>query len=480
MIAGLTPHPSYYDSGIPWLGAVPGHWEVLPIGAIGRLFKGNGGSKEDEAPFGVPCVRYGDLYTSHQSFISRARSFVTPERSAAYTHIRFGDVLFAASGETIEEIGKSAVNLIASDAVCGGDVLVLRPDRKFVPRFLGYAADATPTVHQKASTGRGFTVVHIYASQLKRVVIAVPPLREQAAIVHFLDHADRRIRRYIRAKQKLIKLLEEQKQAIIHRAVTRGLDPRVRLKPSGVAWLEDVPEHWEVRRAKDLFRDVDCRSATGQEVLLSLRMRQGLVPHGEVSTVLVAADQLVGFKKVEPGQIVMNRMRAATGIFGVVNRAGLVSPDYAVLEPIAHLDPVYFLRLFKTPALGAIFRMESKGLGTGSSGFMRLYGDRFGSIKLPVPPPNEQARIVRDIAARTWEADGAQERASRAISLLGEYRTRLIADVVTGKLDVREALVSVPDDVDGPEPFAVGDDLLVDEAPDDEGDLVGVADEDAL
>ena len=77
---------------------------------------------------------------------------------------------------------------------------------------------------------------------------AVPPLPEQAAIVRFLDHADRRIRRYIRAKQKLIKLLEEQKQAIIHRAVTRGLDPNVRLKPSGVEWLGDVPEHWEVRR----------------------------------------------------------------------------------------------------------------------------------------------------------------------------------------------------------------------------------------
>ena len=119
---------------------------------------------------------------------------------------------------------------------------------------------------QLASDGVGSTVGPTRKTS-SRSASAFPPLVEQAAIVRFLDHADRRIRRYIRAKQKLIKLLEEQKQAIIHRAVTRGLDPNVRLKPSGVEWLGDVPEHWEVRRAMcHCSAIVDCKNRTSVDV----------------------------------------------------------------------------------------------------------------------------------------------------------------------------------------------------------------------
>lgn len=282
---------------------------------------------------------------------------------------------------------------------------------------------------------------------MREIFFLSPPLPERAAIVRFLDHMDRKIRRYIRAKQKLIKLLEVQKQVIIHRAVTRGLDSNVRLKPSGVEWLGDVPEHWEVRRAKNLSREVDHRSGTGTQVLLSLRMNQGLVPHHEVSTVPINSEALVGFKLVNPGQIVMNRMRAAIGMFGIADRSGLVSPDYAILEPIVGMDPMYFVSLFKTPAAGRVFRTESKGLGTGSAGFMRLYTDRFGVIKLPVPPVEEQRRIVQGIADSTADIKCTDERATREISLIREFRTRLVADVVTGKLDVREAVAHLPDEV---------------------------------
>jgi type I restriction enzyme, S subunit len=250
VIQDLKPYPAMKDSGVPWLGTVPTHWDVEPVSRIGQLFKGRGGNKGDEATSGVPCVRYGDLYTRHEFFVNSTKACVSPERALSYTRIRYGDVLFAASGETFEDIGRSAVNLLAVEAVCGGDVILLRPTRALNPRFLGYAADAPSSRNQKATMGRGFTVVHIYTSELKRLALAIPPLAEQAAIVRFLDHADRRIRRYIRAKQKLITLLEEQKQAIVHRVVTRGLDPNVRLKPSGVEWLGDVPEHWDVRPAK--------------------------------------------------------------------------------------------------------------------------------------------------------------------------------------------------------------------------------------
>jgi type I restriction enzyme, S subunit len=175
---------------------------------------------------------------------------------------------------------------------------------------------------------------------------------------------------------------------------------------------------------------------------------------------------LVGFKKVEAGQVVMNRMRAAIGMFGLADQPGLVSPDYAVLQPIEGILPMYYLRLFKTQAARTAFRVESKGLGTGSSGFMRLYWDRFGAIKLPVPPREEQKQVVEWILDRTKKLEEAQDRVRRELGLFKDLRQRLIVDAVTGKLDVREAAARLP--VAGEEPISTEVDTLVDGV---EGDL---------
>ena len=272
MIADLKPYPAMKDSGVEWLRAVPEHWEVRRLGQIGRLSKGNGGNKEDEVSLGVPCVRYGDLYTTHTHFILKSRSFVSMAKAEDYTPITFGDVLFAASGETIDEIGKSAVNLMQSEACCGGDVILFRSERQVEARYMGYATDCRPAAAQKATMGRGITVKHVYGDQLKYLTLALPPLPEQSAIVRYLDHADRRIRRYIRAKQKLVKLLEEQKQVLIHRAVTGRVDVRTgrpypAYKDSGVEWLVEVPEHWEVVALKRVLRQlVDCEHKTAPAV----------------------------------------------------------------------------------------------------------------------------------------------------------------------------------------------------------------------
>ena len=158
----LNPYPAYRNSGVEWLGDVPAHWEVASLGRVGRFFKGNGGTKADETEEGVPCVRYGDLYTCHDFHIASSRACVAPDVAATtYTPIQFGDVLFAGSGETIDEIGKSAANLMVDPARCGGDVIVFRPRVRADARFLGYATDCQPAARQKAQMGRGFTVIHI-------------------------------------------------------------------------------------------------------------------------------------------------------------------------------------------------------------------------------------------------------------------------------------------------------------------------------
>ncbi len=272
----------------------------------------------------------------------------------------------------------------------------------------------------------------------------VPPPEEQAAIVRFLDWANARLERTIRAKRRVIALLTEQKQAIIHRAVTRGLDPTVTLKPSSIPWLGDIPAHWKIWRIKYLVKEVDRRSTTGAEPLLSMRMHHGLVLFADHFTRPPQAATLKGFKIVAPGQIVVNRMQAGNGVIFSSSLNGLVSPDYAVLDPIGAVNVEFLGELFRSRKVRAKFRAESKGLGTGSSGFMRLYNDRLGAIHVALPPVDEQAAILAGLDDELSGVNTAISRLHREIDLLREYRTRLVADVVTGKLDVRAAAALLP------------------------------------
>jgi type I restriction enzyme S subunit len=217
--------------------------------------------------------------------------------------------------------------------------------------------------------------------------------------------------------------------------VTGGLGPYAKYKDSGVPWLGKVPLGWQVLRAKRLFREEDRRSSSGSERLLSLRMHRGLVPHDEVSSIPIGPANLVGFKHIAPGQFVMNRMRAAIGMFGIATRAGLVSPDYAVLQPIRTMEPSYFLRVCQTPVAGAIFRLESRGLGTGSSGFMRLYWDRFGSISLPSPPLAEQAAIVRYLDYADRRIRRYIKAKTKLIALLNEEKQAIVRRAMTCGVD---------------------------------------------
>ncbi len=223
---GLDPSVPLKPSGVEWIGYVPVHWDVEPLRRIGPMFKGRGGTKLDNTDAGVPCVRYGDLYTKYSLLIEKVETFVSEERSVAYVPIVKGDILFAGSGETLEEIGKSAVYLLEEPAVCGGDVIVLRPTRAMNPEYLGYAAGAEPSQRQKSEMGRGFTVVHIYGSELKHLAIPVPPLSEQAEIAAAVREAvgltDAAI---LRAKRE-IELAREYRTRLIADVVTGKVDIR--------------------------------------------------------------------------------------------------------------------------------------------------------------------------------------------------------------------------------------------------------------
>ena len=171
----------------------PSGWTVEPLTNLGRFLKGRGGSKKDEEPRGVPVVRYGELYTRHNDVIRGFHSFVSPVRASAYTPLHVGDVLFAGSGETQAEIGKSAVFLGPEPAHASGDVLILRPGHRVDPLFLGYATNGPDAVMQKSRTGQGSSVIHIYTHNLEKLTLPVPPLPEQKKIAAILSSVDEAI-----------------------------------------------------------------------------------------------------------------------------------------------------------------------------------------------------------------------------------------------------------------------------------------------
>jgi type I restriction enzyme S subunit len=290
--------------------------------------------------------------------------------------------------------------------------------------------------------GRGTTIKHIYPGELKSLLFPLPTLAEQEAVVRFLDWASKRLVRAIRAKRKVIALLNEQKQTIIHRAVTRGLDPSVPLKPSGIPWLGDIPKHWDVERIKNIFRLRTQKSglAHGKE-LLSIYTHIGVRPRKDLAQKGNKASSTDNYWIVQKGDLIVNKLLAWMGAVGSSHYDGVTSPAYDILMPIRPLFSDYYHYLFRTKLYLQQFKARSRGI---MDMRLRLYFDQLGQIPAPVPPVSEQQAIVEFYIESTADLRAAISRLEREIDLLREYHTRLVADVVTGKLDVREAAAKLP------------------------------------
>lgn len=353
--------------------------------------------------------------------------------SRARRLVRDGDVIISTVRtylEAIAPIANPPENLVVSTGFA-----VVRPmTDRLDPGFCKYAMRQRKFMYEVVARSTGISYPAINASELADIALPVPSLNTQRNIATFLDAETKRLDALIAEKQRLLNLLAEKRRAAIADFVTRGLNADAPRRDSGIPWLGEIPAHWVVRRAKVIFREIDVRSETGEEVLLSLRMEKGLVPHNDVSEKVIPPADLVGYKKAWPQQIVVNRMRAASGLIAVVPQEGIVSPDYAVFEPIGAVDPAFFTFLFQTPLLQAVFRSESKGLGTGQSGFLRLYSDNFLALHLPVPPIDEQQTILELTQIETKKLADLAEATERTIALLQERRSALISAAVTGQL----------------------------------------------
>lgn len=358
--------------------------------------------------------------------------------SRARRRVRDGDVIISTVRtylQAIAPIQQPSDNLIVSTGFA-----VVRPRASvFDAGFCKYALREPAFLAEVEMRSVGVSYPAINASDLGDIPIHLPVLRHQRAVANYLDRETARLDALVAAKERVLGLLAEKRRALITRVVTRGLDPNAPLRDSGIPWLGEIPAHWETKRAKWLFSERDQRSVTGEEVLFSLRMERGLVPHNEVSDKPTRPEELVGYKRASSGEIVVNRMRAAIGLIALSRGDGLVSPDYVVFVPSSITSAEYYVQLFTTQLLGAVFRSVSTGMGTGSSGFLRLYSESFLALWLPYPSLDEQNAIVGFIERESGRLNEIRLATERTVALLKERRSALIAAAVTGQLDVGEA-----------------------------------------
>ena len=445
----LKPYPAYKDSRVPWLGDVPEHWKLRPNRAAFREVNERGHA---DAEMLSVTITQGVIRQS-QLLAGSSKKDASNEDKSTYKLVCPGDIAYNKMRAWQGAVGVSRYRGIVSPAY-----VVVRPRGNDDARFFHYLL-RTPVFAKEAerwSYGISSDQWSLRPEQFRQIYCCLPPLPEQTAIVRFLDHADRRIRRYISAKRTLIRLLNEQKQAIIHRTVTRGLDPNVRLRPSGVEWLGDVPDHWKILPLKRIawfkggvgfpVHEQGSMSAEIPFLKVSDMTRPGNDQWMESAANCVSretADRLgayifpasaVVFPKVG-GAMLTNKRRLLrrpscidNNMMGCVVQQGVLEYVFLILR---WLD---LGRLSKPGPVPAI-----------SEGEVR-------EIKVALPSREEQSSAVESLRTETAKLDAPIGQAEREIALLREYRMSLVADVVTGNLDVRQAGESLPAEPQEDEP----------------------------
>jgi len=438
----LKPYPVYKDSGASWLGEVPEHWEVRRLKQVCRFTYGDSLPTDLRNPGDVPVFGSNGIVGTHSEGNTKAPCIVIGRKGSS------GKVNF------------SFEPVFAIDTTYFIDDRNTNADLRWLYFLLGWLNLDTVS---KDSAVPGLSREDAYQE-----LLPLPPPPEQTAIVRFLDWADQRIQRVIRAREQRIKLLEEYKQALIHQAVTGQIDVRTgkpypKYKHSGVEWLGDVPAHWEVRKLKRLilgrlkYGANEAAQFTEQAWPRYLRITD-FDANGKLRDDICRSlpPDLAQDYLVYPGDILLARSGATVGkcflvseSLGAACHAGYLiraRPNQTIVLP------KFLFAFFSSQAFwgwkAAVFIIAT---------IENISAEKYADLATPVPAIKEQTAIVEFLDEQTERIDAAVAADHRVIDLLKEFRTRLIADVVTGKLDVREAAAKLPEK---PKESEAKDDLL--------------------
>ncbi len=418
-------YESYKPSGTPWLGNVPSHWSIQPL--ISVATKRSICNCPDKELLSV----YLDKGVIKFTDVDEKRTNATSEDLSKYQEVLPGDFVL-----NNQQAWRGSVGVSEHEGIVSPAYIVLRLKKNLNSRFANYLFRDGSMVSQYLVCSKGVGTIqrNLYWPQLKRSRVAIPPLEEQTCIVAFLDQKIAEIDAAIAKKERLIELIQEQKNIRIHQAVLRGLNPEVPMCDSGVTWIGAVPEHWKVIPNRYIFREQNARSLRGEETHLSMSQRYGLVPAKELDIQTLQSESYDGAKLCQKGDLVQNRLKAHLAVFAVAPCDGLVSPDYSVFRlQNSENQPIYFERLFKTPNYLGEFNRRVRGIVVG---FLRLYSEDFNAIPALVPPCDEQVEIVKFIEATNKDFEDIRAKIDAEIAMLRELKAITVASAVTGKIKV--------------------------------------------
>ena len=474
MIDELKPYAAYKDSALSWLGTIPSHWAEK---RAKYLFH----EVDERSKTGAEEL----LSVSHITGVTpRSQKKVTmfmAESTVGYKTCRQGDLVINTMWAWMGALGISPLAGLVSPAYG-----VYRPSQTtpLSSEFTGHLLRSPQYVSEYVcrSTGIQSSRLRLYPEQLLRIPVICPPPGEQRLILRFIAYAERRIRRYVGIKKKLIALLNEQKQAIIHRAVTRGLDPNVRLKPSGVEWLGVIPEHWKLLRLKDLSPRISGRlvyqpaqyfSEDGIPFIMGNNVTPDGIRWSGVKRIPREINDRFAHHALCEGDVITVRV-GAPGVTCVVPRDanGLNCGSLMIIRRGARFNSKWLAYTMNSTVIRTQIALVQYGAAQ-----EQINIEDATNFLLPVPPLEEQERIERMLLLSTEPFARAAERTARSIALIREYRSRLIADVVTGKLDVREAAARLPDETDDPEPLSDADAMADGDEATDDVDLATVSED---
>ena len=408
-------YQKYKDSGVEWIGEIPVDWEVHKLK---RHFTVQSGDFlpameviEGEYPiFGGNGIRgYADKY----NFEGKTLLIGRVGALCGNIHLASGKFWFS----------EHALRVIPLKSICLEYFAYLL---KTINLNQFAIQTAQPLINKTIVTDR-------YSS--------IPPLFEQQLIANHLDHKTHQIDTLIEKKQKQIEFLKEQRTAIINHAVTKGLNPDAKMKDSGIEWLGEIPAHWDVVRNKVIFTEVNDRSESGKEELLTVSHITGVTPRKDKEVTMFLSESLIGYKLCEKGDLIINTMWAWMGALGITDYEGVVSPSYNVYraKDKKRVFPKFYDFLYRTPASVSEITRHSKGIW---SSRLRLYPEIFFNILTLVPPYSEQKEIVNYLQNKTNIIEKYISENKKMIDFLTEYRTTLLSDAVTGKIDVRNEVPS--------------------------------------
>ena len=451
---GAKLYPTYRDSGVEWIGEIPEHWEVKAFRTLGQFYGGLTGKAgpdfTDEGPntqFFIPFTNIlNNTYVNWDELKP-----VQLDPLEMQNKVVSGDLLFLMSSEDYEFLGWSSVaENVPRDVYLNSFCKGFHLSANVSPAFINYFNKSIPGRSLIGSVGNGFTRINLRTSALASVKIPSPPLQEQKQIAAFLDRETSKIDTLIGKQQQLINLLKEKRGSLISHTVTKGLNPNVPMKDSGVEWIGEIPEHWEVKRVKNLLREsfgsVKC-GPFGSDLKNDEMTSEG-IPVFNQRVVIdnnfsdfqynITDAKFEAMRPFEafPGDILITTRGTIGKVCTIPNDAprGILHPCVMRLQvDTSKVDCGWFVTFLRDEN---VFKSQLLVMSNATT-IEVIYQNNLVSVFVPFPPLQEQKQISSFLDAETSKIDALIEKANQSIALLKERRSSLISAAVTGKIDVR-------------------------------------------